>query len=129
MFGSHALYGQANAISRENSKAFQVFKCHWLIAKVHSHGSRVLGQHGGAFHSTSALYRFSKKLKALKPLIRELGRDGLGNLTKRTKEAYELLCEKQKKTLQDPSGIAVQNEARAYEEWLKVANLEEVFLK
>ena len=29
------------------------------------------------FHSTSALYRFSKKRKNLKPLIRELGREGI----------------------------------------------------
>lgn len=34
------------------------------------------------FNSTSAMYRFSKKLKNLKPLIRELGREKLGNLTK-----------------------------------------------
>ena len=81
------------------------------------------------FHSTSALYRFSKKLKNLKPLIRELGRGGLGNLTKRAKEAHELLCEKQKQTLQNPSEVAAQEEAAAYEKWLHVANLEEDFLK
>ena len=34
------------------------------------------------FHSTSAMFRFSKKLKLLKPLIRELGRDKIGNLSK-----------------------------------------------
>lgn len=58
------------------------------------------------FHCTSALYRFSKKLKSLKPMIRELGREGLGNLTRRAKEAYELLCEKQNRTLHDPSEVA-----------------------
>lgn len=42
------------------------------------------------FHSTSAMFRFSKKLKALKPLIRDLGKCKLGNLTKRAKEAYEV---------------------------------------
>ena len=51
------------------------------------------------FHSISVLYRFSQKLKNLKPLIRELGREGLRNLTKRAKEAHELLCEKHKQTL------------------------------
>lgn len=51
------------------------------------------------FHSTSAMFRFSKKLKNLKPLIRELGREKLGNLTKRAQEAYENLCEKQNNTL------------------------------
>lgn len=34
--------------------------------------------------STSAMFRLSKKLKNLKPLIRELGRDKLGNLTKKS---------------------------------------------
>lgn len=50
------------------------------------------------FRSTTALFRFSKKLKNLKPLIRDLGRVKLGNLSKRAKEAYGNLCEKQKKT-------------------------------
>lgn len=81
------------------------------------------------FHSTSALYRFSKKIQILKPLIRELGREGLGNLKRRAKETYEVLCDKQKETLQDPSEVAVQEEAIAYENWLKVASLEEDFLK
>ncbi|XP_022559972.1 uncharacterized protein LOC111206840 [Brassica napus] len=81
------------------------------------------------FHSTSAMYRFSKKLKQLKPMIRELGRNGLGNLTKRTKEAYEKLCDKQRSTLANPGEVATQKEAEAYEKWLHVANLEEDFLK
>ena len=81
------------------------------------------------FHSTSALYRFSKKLKNLKPLIRELGREGVGNLTKRSKEAHELLCGKQKQTLLNPSEGAAMEEAAAYEKWLHVASLEEDFLK
>ena len=34
------------------------------------------------FHSTSAMFRFSKKLKTLKPIIWEVGRTQLGNLTK-----------------------------------------------
>lgn len=51
------------------------------------------------FHSTSVFFRFSKKLKNLKPLIRKLGREKLGNLTKRANEAYEVLCNKQQNTL------------------------------
>lgn len=51
------------------------------------------------FISTSTMYRFSKKLKNLKPLIREMGRDKLGNLSKKAKEAYGMLCEKQSITL------------------------------
>lgn len=63
------------------------------------------------FHSTSALFRFSKKLKHLKPLIRELGRDKMGNLTIRAKEAYDLLCVKQSNTLANPSEASVKEEA------------------
>lgn len=55
------------------------------------------------FHSTSAMFRFFKKLKHLKPLIREIGRDKMGNLTKRAKEAHSILCEKQKETLAMPT--------------------------
>ncbi|XP_033148588.1 uncharacterized protein LOC103869784 [Brassica rapa] len=64
----------------------------------------------GLFHSTSAMYRFSKKLKNLKPLIRELAREKLGNLTKRTKDAYGLLCEKIKATLACPSETTIKEE-------------------
>ena len=81
------------------------------------------------YHSTSAMYRFSKKLKTLKPLIREMGRNKLGNLTVRAKDAYEVLCEKQKKTLVNPSALAIQEEADAYGKWLHIASLEEDFLK
>ncbi|XP_048619986.1 uncharacterized protein LOC125590455 [Brassica napus] len=81
------------------------------------------------FHSTSAMFRFSKKLKDLKPLIRNLGRDQLGNLSLRTKEAHAVLCDKQKSTLANPSGEAVQEEAEAYGNWLHLAGLEEDFLK
>lgn len=66
------------------------------------------------FHSTSAMHRFSKKLKFLKPLIREMEKNKLGNLTKRAKEAFEVLCDKQKQTLANPSDIAIQEEAGAY---------------
>lgn len=81
------------------------------------------------YHSTSAMFCFSKKLKLLKPLIRELGRESLGNLTKRTKEAYDFLCVKLSNTLANPSEGAVQEEAEAYGKWLHVASLEEDFLK
>lgn len=81
------------------------------------------------FHSISAMYRFSKKLKNLKPMIRELGREKLGNLSKRTSEAYSILCEKQQNTLANPNTVAMNEEATAYEKWLHVAELEEDFLK
>lgn len=81
------------------------------------------------YHSTSAMYRFSKKLKNLKPLIRELGREQLGNLSKRAKEAFRLLCDKQSATLSNPKFLVIQKETEAYDKWLNVASLEEDFLK
>ena len=62
------------------------------------------------FLSTSAMFRFSKKLKNLKPLIIELGREKFGNLTKRAKEAHDISCDKQKVTLSNPSDEAVKEE-------------------
>lgn len=81
------------------------------------------------FYSTSALFRFSKKLKHLKPIIRELGKEKLGNLTKKAKKAHGDLCEKQQRTMHNPSDNAVWEEAEAYERWLHIAGLEEDFLK
>ncbi|KAF8072336.1 hypothetical protein N665_1125s0004 [Sinapis alba] len=50
------------------------------------------------FHSTSALYRLGKKLKGLKPALKVLSKEKLRDLPKKTKEAYKVLCEKQKET-------------------------------
>lgn len=47
------------------------------------------------FVSTSAMFRLSKKLKALKPLLRALDKKKLGHLPRRTQEAHEFLCSKQ----------------------------------
>ncbi|XP_019087344.1 PREDICTED: uncharacterized protein LOC109127245 [Camelina sativa] len=81
------------------------------------------------YHSTSALYRFSKKLKALKPHIKLLSRDRLGNLEKRAKDAFEHLCTYQIDTLQNPTDQTMQRKAVAYSRWLFVSGLEEKFLK
>lgn len=51
------------------------------------------------FISISTLFRFSKKLKELKPLLRALGKEMLSDLSRRTKEAHVELCDKQTKTL------------------------------
>ena len=81
------------------------------------------------FHSTLAMFRFSKKQKNLKPLIREMGREKIGNLSKRAKEAFDTLYIKQNITLANPSEEASQDEAEAYGRWLHVARLEEDYLK
>ncbi|XP_010475217.1 PREDICTED: uncharacterized protein LOC104754673 [Camelina sativa] len=51
------------------------------------------------YPSTSALYRFSKKLKALKPHLKQFSKDSLGDLVKKAKEAYTQLCKAQMATL------------------------------
>ena len=81
------------------------------------------------FLSTSAMFRFSKKLKALKPLIRELGKEKLGNLSKRAKEAHGILCDKQQQTLSIPNESTIKEEVEAYERWIHIASLEEDYLK
>lgn len=81
------------------------------------------------FHSTSAMFRFSKKLKALKPIIKTLSRNKLSHLSTRVHEAHTVLCEKHKATLNDPSSEAILDETQAYTTWEKLADLEEGFLK
>lgn len=75
------------------------------------------------------MFRFSKKLKGLKPSIRNLSREKLGDLPRRAKEAYASLCEKQGKTLLTPSDTEICDEAEAYAKWKHVAELEEAFYK
>ncbi|XP_010445926.1 PREDICTED: uncharacterized protein LOC104728667 [Camelina sativa] len=79
--------------------------------------------------STSSLYRFSKKLKLLKPRIRCLAKKKMSNLSKRTKDALEELCLKQEANLASPSDFAMEQEKEAYTRWDHVSALEEKFLK
>ncbi|CAE6235277.1 unnamed protein product [Arabidopsis arenosa] len=81
------------------------------------------------FMSTSSMFRFTKKLKALKPKIRHLAKERMGNLIKQTKEAYETLCEKQETNLKTPSPQAMEEEATAHDRWERLAGIEEKFLK
>ncbi|KAG7540795.1 Endonuclease/exonuclease/phosphatase superfamily [Arabidopsis thaliana x Arabidopsis arenosa] len=81
------------------------------------------------YHSTSAIFRFAKKLKALKPIMRSLGRKKLSALTMRAEEALQTLCDKQLITLDNPTPAAMEEEAEAYKIWDHVSELEEGFLK
>lgn len=54
------------------------------------------------FLSTSSLFRFSKKLKGLKPVIRNLAKERMGNLIRKSKEAHDDLCEKQERNHKSP---------------------------
>ena len=81
------------------------------------------------FHSTSAMFRFSKKLKCLKPILKSLGRSTLHNLTMRVDEAYITLCEKQKITLETATSQAIAEENQAHTQWHSLAVLEEGYLQ
>lgn len=77
------------------------------------------------FNSTSALFRLSKKLKALKPKLKQLSRDQVGDIVKKTREAYKTLCGDQMKTLEDPTQINIEAESVSYRRWIFLSNLEE----
>ncbi|KAG7593526.1 Reverse transcriptase domain [Arabidopsis thaliana x Arabidopsis arenosa] len=81
------------------------------------------------YHSTSAMYRFSKKLKALKPEIKRMSKEKLGDLIVKTKAAYEKLCKLQLETLTNPTDMAMRNESEAYHKWVHLSGLEEKYLK
>lgn len=81
------------------------------------------------FQSTSALYRFSKYLKGLKPHIRSLSKNRLGLLAKKVKEAFNDLCEKQERMIADPTPANVQAEHEAAIKWQRISEIEEKVLK
>lgn len=53
----------------------------------------------------------------------------MGNLTTKTKEAYEDRCLKQEKCMLNPSESNSEEENKVYERWDKVSGLEDSFLK
>ena len=79
--------------------------------------------------STSALHRFSKSLKALKPLLRKLSKAKFGELTRKVKEAYQDLFEKQEKLLGGPNQTTIRAELIAAERWKRISDIEQKLLK
>lgn len=77
------------------------------------------------FQSTSALYRFSKYLKGLKPHLRTLSKSKLGSLTKKVKEAYSDLCVKKEQMMRMPTPENVYAEREAFARWQRVSDIEE----
>lgn len=75
------------------------------------------------------MFKLTKQLKALKQPLCSLCKEKLGDLPKRTREALNVLCEKQKATLEQPLANAIREEATAYERWQRLAYLEEEFYK
>lgn len=63
------------------------------------------------------MFWFTKKLKALKPMIRSLAKSKIGNLTKNTDEAFNELCEKQKANILNTTPSRMEEEKAAYHQW------------
>lgn len=53
----------------------------------------------------------------------------LGDISRRTSEAYKELCKRQRETLESPTPEAMQIENEAATRWQRLAELEEDFLK
>lgn len=70
-----------------------------------------------------------KEVEGLKPALRLLSKEKLGKLPQKTKEAYLLLCEKQKETLLNPTLENIRKESNALKRWQKLVDFEEDFLK
>ena len=81
------------------------------------------------FNSTSAMFRLTKQLKALKQPLRALSKMKLGDISRKTGEAYQVLCQKQGETLNNPTMEAMRAENEANTRWKRLAELEEEFLK
>ncbi|XP_022566691.2 uncharacterized protein LOC111210528 [Brassica napus] len=79
-------------------------------------------------NSTSALFRLSKKLKELKLALRLLSKDTVGNITKRTREAFDKLCLCQTRAMTNPTPDVLDDEVRAHDKWQLLSSIEEKVL-
>ncbi|KAG7547838.1 Reverse transcriptase domain [Arabidopsis suecica] len=75
----------------------------------------------------SAMFRVSKKLKALKPHIRTFSSENYSDLEKRVVEAHELVLSSQRRTLEDPSILNANSELEATRKWHTLVIAEERF--
>ncbi|KAH0893910.1 hypothetical protein HID58_056339, partial [Brassica napus] len=79
------------------------------------------------FHSRTALQRFQDKLKALKSEMCGLNRNMCGDLPSHVKHAYEGLCAKQTKAMQNPQTSTFEAASDAWEHWHHISGIEEQF--
>ncbi|XP_019093270.1 PREDICTED: uncharacterized protein LOC109129468 [Camelina sativa] len=77
----------------------------------------------------SEMLKLSKRLKELKPVIREFSRENYSNLEKRVREAYDRLITCQQSLLSDPSPPRILQESKAHQTWCTLALAEESFLR
>lgn len=79
------------------------------------------------FCSRSALHRFHKKLKSLKPALRALNRERYGDITTKTRLAFEVLRDCQNQALLHPSTETFAAASEASATWHHLADVEEQF--
>lgn len=113
-----------NAQQRKPFKFFNFLTSHpQFISTV----AQVWSVEAPLFHSRVALSLFHRKLKKLKSPLRSLNRTHYGNLSTQTKEAYDLYCSMQATTLSVPSQSNVAALSALFENWQRLATLEERF--
>ncbi|KAG7557174.1 hypothetical protein ISN44_As11g031650 [Arabidopsis suecica] len=88
---------------------------------------QVWSEEAPLYHSRVAISLFNRKLKKLKSPLRSLNRTHFGNLPRRTKEAYDLYCSMQATTLSVPSQSNIAALSESFENWQRLATLEEPF--
>lgn len=79
------------------------------------------------FHSRMALHLFHRKLKLLKSDLCALNRTQYGDITSKTREAYEALYDRQNETLVHPNDESFRVAAEALDRWNHLAAIEEKF--
>lgn len=116
----------------EEKKKIRPFKFTNSISKMEEFIPLMRDQWRGRealYHCTSAMFMLTKQLKALKQPLRMLSKIKMGDLSRRMREAFVDLCEKQKLTLERPVLETINEEIKAYDKWQRLAGLEEEFLK
>ncbi|KAL1212565.1 hypothetical protein V5N11_036136 [Cardamine amara subsp. amara] len=77
----------------------------------------------------TAMYRVSKKLKALKSPIRSFSKENYSNIEKRVKDVHALLLAKQQQLFTLPSIRIASEEREANRKWQILVKADEAFLK
>lgn len=75
----------------------------------------------------SAMFRVIRKLKLLKPCIREFSKHKYSDIEARVSEAHASMFIAQERTLQNPSQLNAETEIVCQKKWSVLAEAEEVF--
>lgn len=80
-------------------------------------------------HSRAALTMLDRKMKVLKEALRALNITHYGDISNRTKQANEELCDCQNKALHDPEPETFARATAASEKWNHLAHIEEKYYR